>query len=321
MDTTTLTVRVSRRVNEATDIDVFELTAEDSTEPLPSYEAGAHIDVHLPGGLVRQYSLCSAPGQDDRYRIAVLRDDCGRGGSHAMHTSVRTGDLIRIGRPRNAFALQDNAQPACLLAGGVGITPIIAMAYQLQALGTAFELHYFARSRDRLAFCAELQSSPLRDHVVFHLGDESTTQQQSLDEVVHTVKAEAAIYACGPAGFLKRVGELVNSRSTQKPAYHFESFSAQQVKGESTSFTLHFARSKKSVQVGEQETIVAAAARIRVNIPVSCEQGICGTCLTSVLAGQPDHRDMFLSEEEHRLNQQMTPCCSRALSASLTLDL
>ncbi|WP_342133214.1 PDR/VanB family oxidoreductase [Hydrogenophaga sp. OTU3427] len=321
MDNTTLSVRVSRRASEATDIDVFELVAADTAVPLPRYEAGAHIDVHLPGGLVRQYSLCGPPENGQAYRIAVLRDVHGRGGSRAMHASVQAGDLIRIGRPRNAFALKSTTQPACLLAGGVGITPLIAMAYQLQAVGTAFELHCFARSRDRLAFQAELAGTRLRQHAVLHLDDEPAPAAHSLDHVVDSVAAETAVYACGPAGFLKRIGDLVAQRPAPRPAYHFESFSPPAVASGQSTFTLFFAKSLKTVTVEGNETIVAAAARVGIEIPVSCEQGICGTCLTPVLDGVPDHRDMFLTDDEHRLNQAMTPCCSRALSDALTLDL
>lgn len=320
MGPNTLLVKVSYRAQVAIGIDAFEFVAATEQIKLPQYEAGAHIDVHLPGGVIRQYSLCGRPDQAQVYRVAVLLDENGRGGSRAMHDTVHPGDLITIGSPRNAFRLQSKDRPICLLAGGVGITPILAMAYELEASGISFELHYFARSRNRLAFLPELEQGQFAAKVSLHLDDQMASDASTLEEVLSTVHHESEIYACGPTGFLHRIKELLASRDCPKPTLHYESFAPIQSSTSNSTFEVNFSGSGRSVVVGPAETIVEAARRVGVDIPISCEQGICGTCLTQVLEGLPDHRDMFLTLEEHDRNDQMTPCCSRSFSSSLTLN-
>lgn len=320
MGPNTLLVKVSRRVHMAIGIDAFEFVAANEQIKLPQYEAGAHIDVHLPGGMIRQYSLCSRPDQDQVYRVAVLLDENGRGGSRAMHDTVHPGDLVTIGSPRNAFRLQSKDRPIYLLAGGVGITPILAMAYELQASGTSFEMHYFGRSRNRLAFLPELEQGRFAAKVSLHLDDQMPGTGSPLDEVLGKTSHDSEIYACGPAGFLHRIKELLETRDGPKPNFHYESFAPIQSSTDNSTFEVNFSGSGRRVVVGPAETIVEAARRVGVDIPISCEQGICGTCLTQVLEGLPDHRDMFLTLEEHDRNDQMTPCCSRSFSSSLTLN-
>jgi vanillate O-demethylase ferredoxin subunit len=166
----TLTVRVARKQREALDIDSFELVAANG-EPLPVFTAGAHVDVHLPGGLLRQYSLCNPPGETHRYQIAVLRDAHSRGGSQAMHDLVKAGDTLQISSPRNHFELVPDAQRHVLLAGGIGVTPLLCMAEQLVSTAANFELHYCVRSRERTAFEARIANSRLAPHVKFHWDD------------------------------------------------------------------------------------------------------------------------------------------------------
>jgi vanillate O-demethylase ferredoxin subunit len=320
MSQNTLLVKVSCRTQEAIGIDAFEFVPADDQMKLPPYEAGAHIDVHLPGGVIRQYSLCSRPDQEGVYRVAVLLDEKGRGGSRAMHDTVHPGDLVTISRPRNAFKLRSKDRAIRLMAGGVGITPILAMAYELQNSSSTFELHYFARSRNRLAFLAELEQGSLASKVSLHLDDQREGEGAPLDRVLDKTTHESDIYACGPAGFLHRIKESLESRNGPKPTLHYESFAPIQSSVGGLTFEVNFSCSRKRAVVGPEETIVEAARRVGVDIPISCEQGICGTCLTPVLEGLPDHRDMFLTSEEQGRNDQMTPCCSRSLSGSLTLD-
>ena len=312
-------VRVVRKTCEALDIHAYELAAvgEDS---LPAYEAGAHVDVHLPSGLVRQYSLCAGPAQQGSYRIAVLRDPQSRGGSQAMHEVVGEGDTLRIGAPRNLFPLHAGEQPSILLAGGIGVTPLLAMAYQLHAAGRPFQLHYFARSRQRVAFLAELLQGPFADKVVLHLDDEGTAGGDTVRQLLASLPPEAHVYTCGPAGFLQHVLTTATAVAWPSAQLHYETFAPPKQKA-GDSFTVRIHSSGEAVTVAADETVVAAVARLGIEIPVSCEQGICGTCITRVLAGEIDHHDQYFNEAEQAAQDQFTPCCSRARSAVLVLDL
>lgn len=317
-------VRVVRKTCEALDIHAYEL-APVGEESLPAYAAGAHVDVHLPGGLVRQYSLCGSPAQHGhgahmRYRIAVLRDPQSRGGSQAMHEVVGEGDTLRIGAPRNLFPLLAGGQPSILLAGGIGVTPLLAMAYELHATGRPFRLHYFARTRGRVAFLAELLQGPFADHVELHLDDEGTAGGDTVRQLLAALPPTAQVYTCGPAGFLQHVLATAAAVAWPSEQLHYETFAPpQQTAG--GSFTVRIHSTGASVTVASDETVVAAVARLGVEIPVSCEQGICGTCITRVLSGEIEHRDQYFNEAEQAAQDQFTPCCSRAKSVVLVLDL
>ena len=314
-----LAVKVVKKSAEALDINAYELVAA-GAEDLPAFDAGSHIDVHLPNGLVRQYSLCSSPSQEGRYRIAVLRDPKTRGGSEAAHDMVNEGDTLRISAPRNLFKLAASASPSILLAGGIGVTPLLAMAYHLHSLGLPFELHYFARSRERVAFLAELLASEFADRLVLHLDDEVPARVQPLRELLAALPRDAHLYTCGPSGFLAHVLDTARALSWPDAQVHYESFAAPEpVSGD--SFDVRIRSTGESVTVGLDETVVAAVARLGIEIPVSCEQGICGTCVTRVVEGTPDHHDQYLTDEERTANDQFTPCCSRSLSKLMVLDL
>jgi vanillate monooxygenase ferredoxin subunit len=314
-----LLVRVGRKTVEAMDINSYELVSIDG-KLLPAFEAGSHVDVHLPNGLTRQYSLCGELRHGEHYRIAVLREPNTRGGSGAMHHQVSEGDTLRISKPRNLFPLNPEKGASLLLAGGIGVTPLLAMAYQLHESKRNFELHYFVRSRNRLAFQGELMKAPFSSQVFFHIDDEPSEQTVSVESLLQRERADAHVYTCGPAGFLSHVLSTAKANGWLEERVHFESFSPVEVKG-ANSFEVQFRSKPGSVVVGPDETIVAAAARFGIEIPVSCEQGICGTCLTGVIDGKPDHKDMYLTDEERSLNNQLTPCCSRSLTSILVLDL
>jgi vanillate O-demethylase ferredoxin subunit len=312
-------VRVARKTTEALDINAYELVAHDGGE-LPAFDAGSHVDVHLPNGLVRQYSLCGGPLQQGRYRIAVLRDPQTRGGSQAAHDLVHEGDVIRISAPRNLFALDANAGHSVLLAGGIGVTPLLAMAYQLDSDGSSFELHYFARSRARVAFLSELLNGKFSDKVVLHLDDESPAGGQPLRDLMANLPEDSHLYTCGPTGFLNHVLQTAEALAVPAERVHYETFAAPDpVAGD--AFEVHINSTAQTVTVNADETVVAAVARLGFEIPVSCEQGICGTCITRVLKGVPDHRDQYFTDAEHAANDQFTPCCSRSHSKILVLDL
>ena len=318
MTTNLLEVRVARKTVEAVDICGLELVASDG-QPLPAFTAGSHVDVHLPNGLVRQYSIHNDPSERHCYRIAVLLDAASRGGSRAVHEMVQQGDLLRISMPRNLFPLAANIRHSLLLSGGIGITPILSMARQLSAIQADFEMHYCTRSRERTAFLAEINASAFADQVRFHHDD---AQAIDLAAVLAEPSPDRHLYFCGPKGFMDAVQKTAELQGWAPENVHFEFFSAAPVKqADDGAFDVHLARSCRVVRVPATQSVTQALAEAGVMIETSCEQGVCGTCLTRVLEGEPEHRDMFLSPGEQARNDCFMPCCSRARSATLVLDL
>jgi vanillate O-demethylase ferredoxin subunit len=317
---TDITVQVLRKVQEAQDIASFELGRPDGA-PLPAFSAGSHIDVHVPGGLVRQYSLCNDAGEQHRYRIAVLRDPATRGGSAGMHDAVREGDRLTISEPRNHFPLV-HAQRTVLLAGGIGVTPLLCMAQRLAAVGADFTLHYCARSASRTAFRDEIAASPFAQRVQFHFDDGEAAQKLQLADALGKPAAGTHVYVCGPTGFIDFAVHGAKAAGFAPEQIHLEYFGAapQDTTGD-RPFTVKIASSGQAVTVGAQQTVVQALAAQGIEILTSCEQGVCGTCITRVLEGECDHRDLYFTDEEKAKNDQFTPCCSRARSATLVLDL
>jgi vanillate monooxygenase ferredoxin subunit len=278
--------------------------------------------VHVPDGPVRQYSLCNAPGERHRYLIAVLRGAASRGGSIGMHERVREGDTITIGWPRNHFPLHEEAHHSVLLAGGIGVTPILAMAERLRAIGASFELHYCTRTASRAAFLQRMRQSPFKDRVHIYHDDSPAAQRPDLDIILSSTDAASHLYVCGPQGFLDAVRARAQLRGWRSSALHYEYFSNLVAsKVEDGSFEVLLNRSGSVVRVGPAQTVVDALATAGVQVQTSCQQGVCGTCLTRVLAGKIDHRDLYLTPEEQAANDQFLPCCSRAHSPRLVLDL
>ena len=319
MQQAVIEVRVVSKRDEAVDICSLEL-ASVSGETLPPFSAGAHIDVHV-GGLVRQYSLCNNPAERHRYLIAVLREPKSRGGSVAIHDQLKVGQTLRIGAPRNLFSLVPDAPHSLLLAAGVGITPILCMAERLAGSGADFTMHYSTRSRARTAFRQRIAESAFAAAVSFHFDEDDSSQQLDLVTTLRAARPGTELYTCGPAGFLGHVLDTAREQGWPEERLHYEYFVAPALSLPAGAFEVSIASTGERHVVGADESVVEALARAGVEIPVSCGQGVCGTCLTRVLAGVPDHRDMFLTAAEQALNDQFTPCCSRARSASLTLDL
>ena len=315
-----LRVRVAAKTVEAQDICSFELVEVDG-QPLPAFSAGSHVDV-MVGDKTRQYSLCNDPAESHRYLIAVLRDPATRGGSAGMHDQVQVSDVIQISAPKNHFALAHDARSHLLLAGGIGVTPILCMAERLAVMGAAFEMHYCARSRERMAFHDRIAASRFAPQVQCHFDDGPAAQKFDIVGRLAQPQPGVHLYVCGPKGFMDAVLSTARAQGWPESQLHYEFFSADVAPSATDdSFEVQLASSGRIVVVPKDKTVVQALAAAGVEVQTSCEQGVCGTCITRVLSGTPDHKDLYFTPEEHAANDQFTPCCSRAKSARLVLDL
>lgn len=318
-----LTVRVARMKIEAQDIYSFDLV-HPAGAPLPPFEAGAHIDVRVPDTTVtRQYSLCSPAAERKHYLIAVLNDPNSRGGSRGMHERVYEGDTLEISAPRNHFPLHPEAASHLLLAGGIGITPMLCMAHALHAEGRDFTLHYCARSRERAAFVATLEQAPFAERVQLHFSradGAAESKRLDIEALLASAAAGVHLYVCGPQAFMDAALEAARKLGWSEDRLHYEFF-ASDVDVTGQAFEVKLARSGKTLAIQANQSVADALIDAGVDLPISCSQGVCGTCLTRVLEGVPDHRDVYLSAAEKASNDQFTPCCSRARSPTLVLDL
>lgn len=316
-----LQVKVTRKAVEAEGICSFELCAANGSA-LPPFEAGAHIDIHLASGLTRQYSLCNDPTERHRYVIGVLKDPASRGGSSAMHEHVDPGQTLSISAPRNLFALSRSAKRHLLFGGGIGITPMLAMAHELHHQGADFELHYSFRSSERAAFIPWLGQAPFASRV--HLHDDSGSPEQKLDACALLAAPDSTrhLYVCGPTGFMKFILDTAQEAGWPEDQVHREFFAAAPVDpGGDTPFEVQIASSGQIFYIPADRTVFEVLDEAGIDIESSCEQGVCGTCVTRLLDGVGDHRDQFMTAAEHAANDRFTPCCSRAKSPRLVLDL
>lgn len=313
-----LKVSVHKRQLQGDGVVVLDLIPVGGSD-LPAFEAGAHVDIHVAPGVVRQYSLCSNPAERGVYRLGVLKDPSSRGGSIKVHELLE-GAQVEISAPRNLFPLAEKADRSILIGGGIGITPMIAMAYSLQAQGAAFELHYCGRSRSKSAFLEELKSAPFADRVFTHFDDEPEEQKLNLNAVLGQGETGVHVYTCGPSGFMDWVIGTALELGYSDEQVHREYFQVD-VDSSGASFEVVAAKSGKTVTVAEGQTILEALGTVGIKIEVSCEQGVCGTCMCEVLEGEPDHRDVYLTDEEKDANDQILVCCSRAKSPKLVLDI
>jgi ferredoxin-NADP reductase len=303
---------VSAKRNLAKNVAEFTLRRQDGAR-LPDWSPGAHIDVVLPDGTTRQYSLCGDRWDAHSYRIAVLREDYGRGGSVAMH-ELPIGGRVGFGGPRNHFRLAP-ADRYLFIAGGIGITPILPMLRQADLLGGDWHLLYLGRSRSALAYLDELASFSSR--VSIRCADE--TGRAQLDEWGPT-DAATRVYACGPTRLLDAVERWDAAPGGFAPKT--ERFAASALPSSSTTeFDVVASRSGASTTVRTDETVVTALRRIGVDVLTSCAQGVCGTCETGVMAGRPEHRDSILDDAERSASSCMFPCVSRSLDKQLVLDI
>ncbi len=316
----TLDVRVQRRELQGQSVAVVTLV-DAAGRPLPVFEAGAHVDVHLPGGMIRQYSICSDPRDRTCYRLAVLRDPVSRGGSVALHDALVEGAPVVIGEPRNHFPLAASAPYSVLVGGGIGITPMIAMAWELYAAGRPFELHYCARSRGRAALLGELAAAPWAAAVELHFDDDGSSLVP--DPALAAAPQGRHLYVCGPWGFMDWVMDRARAAGLESQQVHREYFAApaSPSTAREIGFEVVAQASGKRVRVEPGQTILQALRSIGVKVQASCEEGVCGTCLCNVLEGEPDHRDAYLTDEEKQANDQMLVCRSGAKSKRLVLDI
>ncbi|UTM45736.1 PDR/VanB family oxidoreductase [Glutamicibacter mysorens] len=280
---------------------------------------GAHLDVILPSGTVRQYSLCSDPADLSSYRVAVLREREGRGGSEEIHTQLRVGQTLRVQGLRNHFKLDEDAQNYLLVAGGIGITPILSMARKLKARGKNVTVIYSGASRKTMAFVEELQAVA----VDVKLFPKDETGRADLRALVSQAPKGTHVYACGPKALLEEL-EAITTEILGADSYHQEHFNAtvskEALEGDRASFEVELTKTGTTLTVTEEQSILDAVLEVNSSFMSSCEEGFCGTCEVKVLAGEVDHRDTILSAKERAKNDTMFICVSRAKCSKLVIE-
>ncbi|TNM37495.1 oxidoreductase [Nocardioides albidus] len=310
-------VRVAGVVEETAHVRTLRLEKLDGA-PFTRFRSGAHIDVVGPTGVLRQYSLASSPLESSSITIAVKLEPEGRGGSAAMH-EVKVGDHLKIGKPRNLLSIADDADQHLLVAGGIGVTPLLAMAYELYTWGADFELHYFTRSREEMAF-AELLSERVefRDRVHLHVGVPRDQQPEILEGIAGRLTSASHVYTCGPVGFMDQV-RAVLAPTVGDDHVHIEHFEAAEIdtSGDST-FTVEL-DTGESYEVPADKSILAVLEENGIEVFKSCEEGVCGSCVSGLLEGTAEHRDNCLTESDRA--DQIALCVSRAASDRLVIEL
>ncbi|WP_345816958.1 PDR/VanB family oxidoreductase (plasmid) [Paraburkholderia sp. PREW-6R] len=323
MQAQTLKVRVDALREEAHGVRSFIISRVDKL-PFERHEPGAHIDVTSPSGIVRQYSLCGDPECFESQTFAVKKEEQSRGGSRSLHDEVKVGTELSVGAPRNLFQLAETASEHILIGAGIGITPLLSMAYRLAARHARFTLHYFARSKQHAAFMTLLDSPPFAAHVQLHLGVEPEALPAQLDACVLEAGAGAHVYTCGPAPFMDLVVQSAQAR-VPADAIHLERFKAEPAAPASDasldSFDVQIASTGQTVRVDADHSIVDALASIGIEVDTSCGEGVCGTCMVDVVSGEPEHRDHCLSKTERASNSVICCCVSRSRSPVLVLDI
>ena len=284
---------------------------------LPTFTPGAHVAVQVPSGAIRTYSLCGDPADRDRYMIAVKRDPAGRGGSVSLVDGVRVGDPIQVSPPRNLFPLAPAGPAAIFVAGGIGITPILPMLRHLRSNGTPFHLYYLTRTPAATAFLAELSDPDLSPHVTVHHDDGDPDRAFDLWPVFET-PSKAQVYCCGPRPLMDAVRDMTGHWADS--ALHFEDFGTHPApsRADDAPFTIRLAQSGEVLPVPAGQSILEVLRAHGRRLPSSCESGSCGTCRTTVLAGEVEHRDFVLTPAERRT--AMLVCVSRG-AGEVVLDL
>ncbi|KXU86102.1 ferredoxin [Caballeronia megalochromosomata] len=322
MQAQTFKVRVDALREEARGVRSFSISRLDGL-PFDAYEPGAHIDVTGPSGITRQYSLCGDPACRDSHVFAVKKEEQSRGGSRSLHDEVGIGSELSIGAPRNLFRLEEGASEHILIGAGIGITPLLSMAYRLVAIDAPFTLHYFARSEAHAAFLPLLARAPFAQHVKLHFGVERDVLTDALDACLCDADGNAHVYTCGPAPFMDAVVDTAQKR-LPAGAIHLERFKAEPQAPTDTSldtFDVQLASTGQTVRVDASTSIVDALASIGIEVDTSCGEGVCGTCMVDVVSGEPEHRDHCLSKAERASNSVICCCVSRSRSPVLVLDL
>lgn len=298
----------------------FELACSEG-QILPPYGAGAHIEVDVRPGLIRRYSLCGDPNDGSRYRIAVQRDPHSSGGSQAIHADWRVGDSITASAPRNNFPLVIVDAPIVLIAGGIGITPLLAMAFELTQRERPFELHYTARSSSHMAFRQQLADSSFGKAVRFYFDDGPEELRFNIERLVEPLPRNAHVYVCGPVGFNAGVMDATQRAGFANQQLHRETFAVGSSGASNRPFRVEIASTRQQFDIPADHTILEVLNQNGVFIPSMCRQGICGICITNVLSGQVDHRDNYLQLNERANSDVILPCCSRAATHHVVLDV
>ena len=309
-------LRVTRNDEIADGINLIEFRDLNGKE-LPEFSAGAHIAIRVPNGLLRKYSLCNDPTERDRYQVAVKREANGRGGSANLIDSVKAGDELMVAPPVNDFGLPSRAQDFLFIAGGIGITPIMAMIREVQRQGKRFRLFYCTRSPETTAFADELGAPEFKGLVTIHHDQGNPSCSLDLKPILAERKNREHLYCCGPRPLMEAVRHMTDHWSST--AVHFEAFSeAETHKAGDKPFKVRLARSGKVLEVPVTKTILEVLRESGLEVPSSCETGTCGTCRTKLLAGEADHRDLVLADHERA--DQIMICVSRARSDEIIID-
>jgi ferredoxin-NADP reductase len=312
---TKIDVRVDAIRYATADTRIVELVRPDH-QPLPNAAAGCHIDVHLSRGLLRQYSLIEPGIAPLRYMIGVKKAVGGRGGSAHIVDELKVGTMISISAPRNNFPLASGASPSILIAGGIGITPILAMASQLTLDGAQWQMFYASRSR---ADAVLLERVSAFETARLHFDDENDGRVLDIATIAASAAPDTHFYCCGPGPMLNNFTETLKDWPSEQ--VHFEYFSAPEIAPAGGGFAVELAREGSVFDVPEGKTILQVLIDNGINVPFSCEEGICGACETRVIEGTPDHRDLVLTNAERESGNTMMICCSGAKSQRLVLDL
>jgi len=318
-----IALRLQSKREAAQGIAVFEFVSADD-RPLPRFEAGSHVDLHLPGGVMRPYSLSNDPAETHRYEFGVLREPQSRGGSQALHERVAVGDVLFANPPCQLFGLTPDGRRSVLLAGGIGVTPLLSMAEALANGQGDFTLHYTTRSRQRCAFLDRLAAPHLAPRVRLYHDDGIEAERFDAANALGAPEPGVQAYVCGPGGFIDHVLAVAAALGWPADQVHVESFSARDTAPPGSvnrPFQIVLASTGQVLEVPADRSAVAVLADHGIAPPVSCEQGICGTCVTTVLAGEIEHRDSYLTVGDRARGDCFTPCCSRALGERLVLDL
>jgi vanillate O-demethylase ferredoxin subunit len=315
-----LEVLVRSTTCEAKGVHSFDLRPVGETL-LPMFTAGSHIDLHLPNGVMRSYSLVNSPAERHRYVVAVSRDANSKGGSKYLFEQSLVGQTIKISVPRNNFALVEGAPHVVLVAGGIGITPLYCMIQRLEDVGASWELHYGVRDRASGAFRLELEkleaAKPGRVHFNFDVED---GHMLDIAAAVAAAPADAHLYCCGPIPMLEAFKAAAASRPSEH--VHIEYFAAPKVEAPTgAAFTVTIASSGQVLEIPEGKTILDVLLEQGIYASSSCRAGVCGACEVTVLGGEPDHKDYVLSDSERASNKKMMICVSGSKSANLLLDL
>lgn len=321
-----LSLTVKQIRSEALGINSYELVSTDG-EVLPETSAGSHLDVHLPGGLVRQYSLSGDPADRHRYTIAVLLETNGRGGSRLLHETLQVRNVVSVSSPRNNFALSSKARRHILVAAGIGITPLKAMVHELTARGEIYQLHYCARTPEHAAFRQELEELVSSGCVHFYYDGGVPGAGLDLVNLLKQPQTGDHLYYCGPGGFMQACANAsahwppgtVHSEYFAAPVTQTNGAESAAIDVASGSFVVEIASTGARVEVPPDRSIVEVLGDAGVEVQTSCISGLCGSCKVNFLSGTVDHRDFILSDDERETC--LTTCVSRATSPVLKLDL